>query len=128
MRSDLTKGRLPHYDSRAFDSALSPVADANHPDLGGDPLPQLLDMRDKANQLSLLLKSRQRLHSTVERLFVERSKPFIEKERIDLHIPARHLREAEGKSEAHQKALSTREVLSGTPLTSMVEVDDIDLE
>jgi hypothetical protein len=75
-----------------------------------------------------LLQSRKGLQGCFERVFVEGSESFIEKERIDSYISAGHVREAERQGEADDEAFAAGEIFRGTDLTRLVVVDDIEFQ
>ena len=85
-------------------------------------------MGDDADQLAFLVQSSQCRKRRFEGLVVEGSEPFIEEERVDTHIAARHLGEAERQGQADDEAFAAREILRGTDLTRLVVVDDVEFQ
>ena len=85
-------------------------------------------MRDDPDQFALLTQTSQGFQGRFEGLFIEGAKSFIEKQRVDPHIPACHLRKAQGQGKAHQETFPTRKILRGADLARLVVVDDVGLK
>ena len=83
-------------------------------------------MGNDADQFPFVFEARQDGKCGIQSCLVERSEPFVQKERIHPYVAARETRKTQCERETHDEGFAAREVLRRTDVAAAVAVDDVD--
>ncbi len=114
-------GRYPGARQRT-----RPARARRHFNTGWDAFADFSHVGNDADQFPFVFEARQDGKRGIQSCLVERSEPFVQKERIHPYVAARETRKTQCERETHNEGFAAREVLRRTDVAAAVVVDDVD--